>query len=138
MPTRSPYNPLTDLSADLAHGLKLMADVADAQWLRLMADYAMAMALLRCRQRGVLLHVDACLGGFVLPFARHLGYQVPPFDFSVPGGCGGGGGCSAVSVVLRLECRHPAAVEHEVLCAAAAGAQQFVGVGNGTCDLKLT
>ena len=30
-------------------------------------------------------HSDACLGGFVLPFARKLGYRVPPFDFSVPG-----------------------------------------------------
>lgn len=34
---------------------------------------------------GVMLHSDACLGGFVLPFARKLGYKVPPFDFSVPG-----------------------------------------------------
>ena len=38
-----------------------------------------------CRRRGVLLHVDCCLGGFVLPFARDLGYPIPPFDFSVPG-----------------------------------------------------
>ncbi|KAF3779528.1 Sphingosine-1-phosphate lyase [Nymphaea thermarum] len=30
-------------------------------------------------------HVDLCLGGFVLPFARKLGYPVPPFDFSVEG-----------------------------------------------------
>ncbi|KAL2519731.1 Sphingosine-1-phosphate lyase [Abeliophyllum distichum] len=30
-------------------------------------------------------HVDLCLGGFVLPFARKLGYPVPPFDFSVQG-----------------------------------------------------
>ncbi|KAK4762609.1 hypothetical protein SAY86_008377 [Trapa natans] len=30
-------------------------------------------------------HVDCCLGGFVLPFARKLGYQIPPFDFSVKG-----------------------------------------------------
>ncbi|GAB4817396.1 hypothetical protein N2152v2_004442 [Parachlorella kessleri] len=37
------------------------------------------------RRRGVPLHVDCCLGGFVLPFARRLGYPVPPFDFSVPG-----------------------------------------------------
>jgi hypothetical protein len=33
----------------------------------------------------VLCHSDACLGGFVLPFARKLGYPVPDFDFSVPG-----------------------------------------------------
>jgi len=38
-----------------------------------------------CRRKGVWLHVDACLGGFVLPFARKLGRQIPPFDFSVPG-----------------------------------------------------
>ncbi|XP_074295747.1 sphingosine-1-phosphate lyase-like [Silene latifolia] len=34
---------------------------------------------------GVCLHVDLCLGGFVLPFARKLGYPIPPFDFSVSG-----------------------------------------------------
>jgi glutamate/tyrosine decarboxylase-like PLP-dependent enzyme len=31
------------------------------------------------------LHVDGCLGGFMLPFVRKLGYEVPDFDFSVPG-----------------------------------------------------
>lgn len=30
-------------------------------------------------------HVDACLGGFLLPFAARLGYPVPLFDFRVPG-----------------------------------------------------
>jgi glutamate/tyrosine decarboxylase-like PLP-dependent enzyme len=30
-------------------------------------------------------HTDACLGGFVLPWAKKLGYDVPPFDFSLPG-----------------------------------------------------
>ena len=35
--------------------------------------------------RGVGLHVDACLGGFVLPFARQLGYNAPAFDFRLPG-----------------------------------------------------
>ncbi|KAL8520205.1 hypothetical protein ACS0TY_010935 [Phlomoides rotata] len=34
---------------------------------------------------GICFHVDLCLGGFVLPFARKLGYPVPPFDFSVQG-----------------------------------------------------
>ncbi|KAB5573223.1 hypothetical protein DKX38_000417 [Salix brachista] len=33
----------------------------------------------------ICLHVDLCLGGFVLPFARMLGYPIPPFDFSVKG-----------------------------------------------------
>lgn len=30
-------------------------------------------------------HVDACLGGFMLPFIEKLGYPVPLFDFRVPG-----------------------------------------------------
>nr|XP_002127038.1 sphingosine-1-phosphate lyase 1 [Ciona intestinalis] len=30
-------------------------------------------------------HVDACLGGFLLPFMSDAGFPVPPFDFSVPG-----------------------------------------------------
>lgn len=30
-------------------------------------------------------HTDACLGGFVLPWARELGYPVPGFDFRVQG-----------------------------------------------------
>jgi sphinganine-1-phosphate aldolase len=36
-------------------------------------------------ERGVPLHVDACLGGFLLPFARKLGAPVPRFDFELPG-----------------------------------------------------
>ncbi len=31
------------------------------------------------------LHVDGCLGGFILPFGRELGHDIAPFDFSVPG-----------------------------------------------------
>lgn len=30
-------------------------------------------------------HVDACLGGFLIPFMRDAGYPLKPFDFSVPG-----------------------------------------------------
>ncbi|KAG0564376.1 hypothetical protein M758_8G101900 [Ceratodon purpureus] len=33
----------------------------------------------------ICLHCDLCLGGFVLPFAKKLGYPIPPFDFRVPG-----------------------------------------------------
>jgi glutamate/tyrosine decarboxylase-like PLP-dependent enzyme len=31
------------------------------------------------------LHVDGCLGGFVLPWLERLGVRVPPWDFRVPG-----------------------------------------------------
>ncbi|HWB88127.1 MAG TPA: aminotransferase class V-fold PLP-dependent enzyme [Acidimicrobiia bacterium] len=36
-------------------------------------------------ERGVGLHIDACLGGIGLPFIRELGRPVPEFDFTVPG-----------------------------------------------------
>ncbi len=35
--------------------------------------------------RGVGLHVDGCLGGFILPFGEELGYDIPTFDFRIPG-----------------------------------------------------
>ena len=31
------------------------------------------------------LHVDGCLGGFILPWGERLGYDIPRFDFRVPG-----------------------------------------------------
>jgi glutamate/tyrosine decarboxylase-like PLP-dependent enzyme len=36
-------------------------------------------------KHGIGFHTDACLGGFVLPWAKKLGYAVPPFDFRLPG-----------------------------------------------------
>jgi glutamate/tyrosine decarboxylase-like PLP-dependent enzyme len=36
-------------------------------------------------EHGVGLHVDGCLGGFILPWLVELGAEVPPFDLAVPG-----------------------------------------------------
>ncbi len=36
-------------------------------------------------ERGVLCHVDACLGGWLLPFWARLGQPVPPWDLDVEG-----------------------------------------------------
>ena len=44
------------------------------------ADIA-ALAL----DRGILCHVDACMGGFLLPFLTDLGRLDEPFDFRLPG-----------------------------------------------------
>ena len=35
----------------------------------------------------ITLHVDAAFGGFVLPFLKELGFNVPDFDFRLPGVC---------------------------------------------------
>jgi glutamate/tyrosine decarboxylase-like PLP-dependent enzyme len=37
------------------------------------------------KARDVWLHVDACLGGFLAPWARSLGRPIPDFDLAVPG-----------------------------------------------------
>jgi sphinganine-1-phosphate aldolase len=36
-------------------------------------------------RRGISMHVDGCLGGFLLPFWERIGEPVPPFDFRVSG-----------------------------------------------------
>lgn len=34
---------------------------------------------------GLWCHVDACVGGFLSPFAADIGRSIPPFDFDLPG-----------------------------------------------------
>jgi len=36
-------------------------------------------------EHGIGLHVDGCLGGFILPWGERLGLDIPRFDFRVPG-----------------------------------------------------
>lgn len=36
-------------------------------------------------KKGIPLHVDACFGGFILPWLEKLGHPVPRWDFRVPG-----------------------------------------------------
>jgi sphinganine-1-phosphate aldolase len=37
------------------------------------------------KERDILCHVDACVGGFILPFLKRLGHSFSNFDFSVEG-----------------------------------------------------
>ena len=37
------------------------------------------------QSRGLWFHVDACLGGMILPFLHHVGESEPAFDFRIPG-----------------------------------------------------
>jgi glutamate/tyrosine decarboxylase-like PLP-dependent enzyme len=39
------------------------------------------------RAHGLWMHVDACVGGFFIPFARMAGEQLPDMDLRVPGVC---------------------------------------------------
>ncbi|MBQ6345813.1 MAG: tyrosine decarboxylase MfnA [Methanobrevibacter sp.] len=38
-------------------------------------------------ENNIYFHVDAAFGGFSIPFLRELGYDLPVFDFSLPGVC---------------------------------------------------
>ena len=37
------------------------------------------------RRYKIPVHVDACLGGFLLAFMPQAGFSIPPFDFKVSG-----------------------------------------------------
>lgn len=37
------------------------------------------------KENNIGMHVDSCLGGFLLPFLKKAGFQVPAFDFTVDG-----------------------------------------------------
>lgn len=36
-------------------------------------------------RHGAWMHVDACVGGFLAPYVRRLGHDIPPFELNVPG-----------------------------------------------------
>ncbi|HSW36435.1 MAG TPA: aspartate aminotransferase family protein [Candidatus Limnocylindrales bacterium] len=38
-------------------------------------------------KKDIWMHVDACVGGLILPFVEMLGYPIPTFDFRIPGVC---------------------------------------------------
>ncbi len=80
----------SDQAADLASVRELITPntiliVGSAPtWPHGVVDPIVEMARLASSQ-GAMMHVDACVGGFVLPFAKRLGRQVPEFDLSVEG-----------------------------------------------------
>jgi len=38
-----------------------------------------------CKEKSIHLHVDAALGGFIIPFLKEAGYDIPDFDFRLEG-----------------------------------------------------
>jgi glutamate/tyrosine decarboxylase-like PLP-dependent enzyme len=70
--------------------------------------------------QGVRCHVDACFGGWVLPFWRRLGVRVGPFDFAVPG-------VTSISVDLHKYAYTPKGVSVLLHGDAALRAPQYFG-----------
>ncbi len=80
--------------ADLRADVPAMADAIDDQTLMLVGSapcfpYGVIDPIAElgelAQRRGLWLHVDACVGGYLAPFVRMAGRPVPDFDFSVPG-----------------------------------------------------
>jgi glutamate/tyrosine decarboxylase-like PLP-dependent enzyme len=84
----------TPVDRDFAADVDAMAAVVDEQTVLVVGsapqypqgaiDPIPAIAAL-ARSVGASCHVDACMGGHVLPFAERLGRPVPPWDFRVDG-----------------------------------------------------
>jgi sphinganine-1-phosphate aldolase len=82
------------LGADYRADVQAMGDLVDSDTIAIAGsagDYAHGLVDPisdlgeLAQERGVGLHVDGCLGGLLLPWAEELGYDVPLWDFRVPG-----------------------------------------------------
>lgn len=56
-------------------------------------------------------HVDACLGGFVVVFMRQAGFELRPFDFTVPGVTSISADPHKVRISVDAICRHVSPIE---------------------------
>lgn len=84
----------TPIGADLRADVEAMGAAIDERTMLMAAsapcypygvfDPIDALAAL-AESRGTWFHVDACLGGFLAPFARDEGHDIPEFDFSLDG-----------------------------------------------------
>ena len=83
-----------DVRADWRADVDAMADAIDddtvlvvgsaPQYPQGVIDPIAAIAAL-ADDRRINCHVDACMGGMVLPYLTRLGEEIPPWNFSVPG-----------------------------------------------------
>ena len=82
------------LAADYRADVGAMADMVDDQTIAVVGsagNYAHGLIdpieeiAELAQSRGIGMHVDGCLGGWLLPWVERLGYDVPLWDFRVPG-----------------------------------------------------
>jgi glutamate/tyrosine decarboxylase-like PLP-dependent enzyme len=81
---RDDYTADVDAMADAVDDQTVLVVGSAPQYPQGVVDPIPAIAE-RAASVGANCHVDACMGGFVLPFAEMLGRGVPPWDFRVDG-----------------------------------------------------
>lgn len=86
---RAPVDPITrrvriDQVARMINGNTVMLVGSAPNFPDGIIDDIVALGAL-ARRHGVCMHVDACLGSFIVPFLERAGYVAEPFDFRVDG-----------------------------------------------------
>ena len=84
VPVRDDFTADVDAMADEIGDDTVLVVGSAPQYPQGVVDDIPALAALAA-EAGANCHVDACMGGFVLPFAERLGRDVPPWDFRVDG-----------------------------------------------------
>lgn len=84
VPVRDDWTADVDAMAELVNDDTVLLVGSAPQYPQGVVDDIPAIAAL-ADARGASCHVDACMGGFVLPFVEMLGREVPPWDFRVDG-----------------------------------------------------
>ena len=84
VPVDADFRVNTDVLADACSDSTIMVVGSAPTYPQGVIDPVVDIAALAL-ERGILCHVDACMGGFLLPFLRELGRLDVVFDFTVPG-----------------------------------------------------
>jgi glutamate/tyrosine decarboxylase-like PLP-dependent enzyme len=84
VPTRADFTADVDAAKALFTDRTILVVGSAPQYPHAVMDPIADLAALAA-SRGVLCHVDACFGGFFLPWVEKLGHEVPAWDFRVPG-----------------------------------------------------
>ncbi len=75
---------LGDFENALNENTVAVAGIAGTTSLGLIDPLEEMAEIIEARDADIFFHVDAAFGGFVLPFLRDLGHDLPKFDFSIP------------------------------------------------------
>lgn len=84
VPVRADWTADVDAMADLVNENTVLIVGSAPQYPQGVVDPIPDIAAVAV-DAGINCHVDACMGGFVLPFVEMLGRDVPPWDFRVEG-----------------------------------------------------
>jgi len=84
IPVRPDYSADVDAMADAIDDQTVLVVASAPSYPQGVIDPVPELAAL-ASERGILCHVDACLGGFLLPFLQRLGHVEKQWDLSVPG-----------------------------------------------------